>query len=1270
MMFTPMSAAQLSLALAQRHYNRQLFADRYLDVTLPQREDWLALRAEAIPVLAQVRALLAAFTPSNNEAQTEHDLVRPVLLALGHSFEVQAALRTPKGTKKPDYVFYCDQAALNANKGRVLTDADFGAAFAVGDAKHWERKLDVSSTGESDEINKVPADQIAFYMRHSGVAWGILTNGRFWRLYHKDTVHKQDRFYEVDLRQLAESGDVDAFLYFYAFFRREAFNPPAAEPLALEAMLRESSAYARGVSESLKAQVFDALRHLAQGLLDYPGNRLEPTPETLREVYSHSLIVLYRLLFIFYAEARELLPLRASAAYREDYSLAATVRQVVRRLDSGLTLLADTGRTWARLRDLFHIINGGSPPLQVATFNGGLFDPQRHPFLERYTIGDAQLQRALDKLARVEKEQIDYRDLAERHLGTIYEGLLEYHLQPIAPTSDGFTLDLFNDKGERHRTGSYYTPDFVVQYIVEQTIRPLLEEAVAGQTTDEAKIAAVLAVNCLDPAMGSGHFPVAATEYIARYLVELGVQPPAEAGEEPDLVYWKRRVAQSCIYGVDLNPLAVDLAKLSLWLATAAKGRPLSFLDHHLRCGNALVGARATEVAASKPVKQAKRSKKEVAAAQAGQLSMLEDPAFAGAMSSAVGSMWLIEGSAGRTVAEVKEQEHLYELIRRELTERFAVQADLRTADDFAQAPDQSLWPSLLAYASKRESGAFAMPAYEPLLAQVRALAEAQRFLHWDLEFPEVFFDRHGRPLGEQAGFDAIIGNPPYVRQEQLGPLKPYLQRAYPETYSGTADLFVSFFHQGVKLLRHGGRLGYITTNKWLRAGYGEGLRAYFASHATIERIIDFGHAPIFEGADVFPVIIVVTKPSADADLKDHEVQVTSFPRDALGLVSLDSYVARYSHPVPQHRLGRNAWSLEQTGTDALIEKIRCAGIPLIEYAGVKPFYGIKTGFNEAFLIDTPTKTRLVQEDPRSEQVIKPYLRGQDIKRWTPEWQGLWMIVLKSSENNFWPWSHTPEQAAEIAFREHYPSLYAFMKPMEVRLRARQDKGHYWWELRSCAYYEAFEKPKVMYQVIQFHSQYGIDKSQAFTNDKGFFIPVPDHWLLAVLNSPLMWWHNWRYLPHMKDEALNPAGFLIEKLPIAPANDATREVVAPAVDRLIAITRAGQQARRDTLDWLRSEFDIATPGQKLAEFSTLSEPEFIEEVKKRRPKASGKLSPAGLRALRDGYAEQAKPVQQHRAEALGLERRLAELVNAAYGLTPEDVALLWETAPPRMPVNK
>ncbi|MEI6778786.1 MAG: Eco57I restriction-modification methylase domain-containing protein [Chloroflexales bacterium] len=1325
-----MLSSQLPFAAAQLHYNQQLFSDYYLDHILPRRADWRLLMEDSAQVLAQVRAIYAGFTPSSIEAQTEEDLIKPVLAALGHSFEVQAALKTPDGTKRPDYVFYRDLAARDANKKATLDDSlSAQGALAIGDAKFWDRPLDtmlVSKTGDPFS-NKNPSYQIAFYIQHSGLAWGILTNGRRWRLYHKDTAHKLDRFYEVDLPELLDRNDPAAFLFFYGFFRRAAFDP---HPLGLDTLLESSMDFARGISENLKRQVYTALRHLVQGFLDYTPNGLGTSDVApLSTIYDHCLIVLYRLLFALYAEARDLLPMRESESYRRFYSLDFVKREVADNLDSGLLLLADSATFWPRLRTLFGIINAGSPPLKVSTFNGGLFDPNRYPFLETQSIGDAHLLQALDLLTRVNRQFVDYRDLAERHLGTIYEGLLEYHLEalPQEERTEGFSIDLFNSEGERHRTGSYYTPDFVVQYIITETLRPILDAAVAGKTSDAEKAAAVLAVNVLDPSMGSGHFPVAATEYMARYLVELNVAPPPDdltplsragrgaggeglsekvtylmipppqpspdgggspappsiggrlgggtvtfqtasegvpargaGAKESDLAYWKRRVAQNCIYGVDLNPLAVDLSKLSLWLSTAAKDKPLSFLDHHLRCGNAVVGARITDSEGGLPAhagsgSQRAKAKKEVAA---GQLSMLDDAAFTQRMSTAVGSMWLIEQTLGNTMAEVKEQEHAYQMVREALTRRYAQVADVATAArGFGLTVDRTLWPELVRRASGG-NGTIMLPAITRMLAEATSVADVQRFFHWDLEFPEVFFDRFGRPLGAAAGFDVVIGNPPYVRQEQISSLKPYFQQAYAETYSGSADLFVYFYHQGVKLLREGGRMSYIVTNKWLRASYGEALRGFFAEQTRISQVIDFGHAPIFAEADVFPCIIVLEKPAISRAAEANQtgegniVQVTDFPREALKLVNLADYVDSHHHPVPQSRLGRSAWSLGDAETNELMEKIRRAGLPLTEFAWIKPYYGIKTGFNEAFLIDTPTKERLIHADPRSAEIIKPYLRGQDVKRWSPEWNGMWMIF-----------------AGQGVVIPDYPAIEHHLAHHRDALEKRAGTQE-WWQFQSTsAFHHLYAQPKIFYPDITWRSQFSLDTSGYFSNNTVYFLPTDSAWLITVLNSSLMWWFAWRRAAHGKDEALRFFNDFVEQIPIAPATDDMLAKVEPAVARLIAITKANQESLRDTRDWLRMEFGIEQAGQKLSNFARLSADEFITEVKKRRLRSAGMLTPATLKALRTGYTEQATPIQQRASEALGLERRLASLVNAAYGLTPEDVEVLWRSAPPRMPVE-
>jgi hypothetical protein len=444
----------------------------------------------------------------------------------------------------------------------------------------------------------------------------------------------------------------------------------------------------------------------------------------VRKLYDNSLIVLYRLLFILYTEARELLPVRESEMYRETYSLHAIKREVAQ----GRKFLPTSDTLWRDLQELFHIIDEGSPPLMVATFDGGLFDSQRHPFLEEHAVANAHLQKAIDLLSRVGGEFVDYRDLAERHLGTIYEGLLEFQLEPLPEPEEGWTVG-FNDRGGRKATGSYYTPGYVVEYIVEETVEPLLREAVAGKQGDEQKVDAVLGLNVLDPSMGSGHFLVEATERIARFLVELNVAPDEVKTEgEAELAYWKRRVAQSCVYGVDLNPLAVELAKLSLWLITAAKDRPLSFLDHHLRTGNSLVGSRISDL---HPAGTRKKKGQD----DGDQLSMTSDPALRNSMITAVGSMWDIEDNPADTVEEVKEQERIYERLREDLTRRYARLADLVTATYFGVEVDRTHWKALADYAAGRIT--YVPPQFQRWLEEADKIADDLRFFHWELEFPK-----------------------------------------------------------------------------------------------------------------------------------------------------------------------------------------------------------------------------------------------------------------------------------------------------------------------------------------------------------------------------------------------------------------------------------------------------------------------------------------------------------------------------------------------------
>lgn len=539
----------------------------------------------------------------------------------------------------------------------------------------------------------------------------------------------------------------------------------------------------------------------------------------------------------------------------------------------------------------------------------------------------------------------------------------------------------------------------------------------------------------------------------------------------------------------------------------------------------------------------------------------------------------------------------------------------------------------------------------------------ADKAFNWKAEFKQVFAD---------GGFDVVIGNPPYVRQELLSPIKPYLQENY-DSYDGVADLYTYFYEKGLKILKPSGVLSYIVTNKWLRSGYGEPLRRFFSENGIFEQIIDFGHAPIFEDADTFPCIVAVQKPESSAILseigKSSSVIVCPVPREKLADINLSQFVQQNGYSVPWSRFTADAWSLEPPAVDELMQKIQRVGVPLKDFAGVKPYRGVLTGFNEAFLIDEATKNKLVQADPKSSEIIKPYLRGQDIKRWIPEWQNLWMIFTR--------------RGIDI---DAYPAVKTYLSQYREKLEPRpkdwnvtkngdwsgRKPGSYqWYEIQdSIDYWQMFEKTKIIWKDLSTYSEFCWDDKGLFTNDLCFIFTSNDKWLLAVLNSPVMWYYLFRVTIHGINETLRLKNIYTENIPIASPTNEIRAEVEPIVNRLIEITKVNQEDFRDVLDWLKVECKIDKAGQKLEDFANLDCDEFIAEVKKRKPKTSGGINPTALKAIREVYNDYAPKIQIRRSEALTLEHRLSDLVNQAYRLTEEEIDLMWRTAPPRMPISR
>ena len=328
--------------------------------------------------------------------------------------------------------------------------------------------------------------------------------------------------------------------------------------------------------------------------------------------------------------------------------------------------------------------------------------------------------------------------------------------------------------------------------------------------------------------------------------------------------------------------------------------------------------------------------------------------------------------------------------------------------------------------------------------------------------------------------------------------------------------------------------------------------------------------------------------------------------------------------------------------------------------------YGVKTGFNQAFLIDSATRQRLVAEHAPAEEIIRHYLRGQDVARWQSANPDLWMIFARRGINI-----------------DAYPSVKRHLESYHARLQPRPDdwkpsrpgekwtgrkKGTYaWYELQDAVdYWREFSKPKIIYKVIQFYASYAFDGEGRLGNDKTFIIPTEDLSLLAILNSPLMWWFNWRHLTHLKDEALSPMGYKMERLPIAQFAPAGQEAAGQLVRQIIAETNAARRATTSITDWLRHTFALTKPSRTLRDFDRLTADAFVTRVRSALPRQR-RLTAAEIAELKREYAVTIEPAKAIRRMIFDLEQRVSELVNSAYRLTPSEITLLWQTAPPRMP---
>jgi hypothetical protein len=866
----------------------QLFTQDFLTRGVTETPPYQALDPAAFSAFkAALQSIFTGLDSAStiNEAQTEALVINKLLVELGwgDDFMPQVNLSGKRREDVPDVLLFAN-AAAKATALPLKDDQRYRHGLAILEAKRWLRPLDRGDASEAHDPD-APSSQMLRYLSRADVVsdravkWGMLTNGAVWRLYWQDARSRAEEFFEIHLAavlgisgvqpELDEMAPDHALKLFHLFFHRHAFLPQSWDEggRTLHAhALNEARLYEEKVSQDLGARVFgDVFPRLADALargdlhaktheVGYGQfKRPQFNADYLDEVRESALVLLYRLLFLFYAEDRNLLPVR-DARYAP-YSVRRIREEVRDKVDQGGTFSSTMPKIWLALRGVFQLIDKGDDDIGMPAYNGGLFDRARAPLLERTLVPDKVMAPIIDALSRrtevVSRGWINYRDLSVSHLGGIYERLLDYSLVHEVQAADDY-----KDKPEINRiaampasfarkvSGSYYTHDDLVRLILRESVGLLANEKVAGFDAQIKRLAKKTAMNpgdwdaldasdpasqilelkVCDPAMGSGHFLVALVDDLADRILEaittatlvVNAQPwaahLAEAGrpwQSPVLQRisairssikttakthgWavtdaqlddrhivRRMILKKCIFGVDKNPMAVELAKTALWLHTFTVGAPLSFLDHHLKIGDSLHGERLPTVQRGLQqlgalLLQSEFDRLALAAKDMAQVADLTDVNISEAeLSKQLANnaqeklaplhavldfwralRWLVPGWP---VEKVSQLPRLLKLPK----DAALAKAEIASGQHPEYAglmrlldPNHNL-VSVLA-AGRLDGTDPATAAANALMDRARALAARETFFHWWTSFPTVF-------SGSAPGFDAVIGNPPWDR--------------------------------------------------------------------------------------------------------------------------------------------------------------------------------------------------------------------------------------------------------------------------------------------------------------------------------------------------------------------------------------------------------------------------------------------------------------------------------------------------------------------------
>lgn len=1202
--------------------NRALFSDYYLNERLPELAEWKERPEEAYHSLRELLPRLSRQTNTVEDGEAFNPPVESALDILGFK-PVKAA-----GGDKPDYRLYAPDEPEKP--------------VAVCLAYAWNRYLDGRDEARDAQTpDENPGARVVTVLESGEVPWAIVTNGKLWRLYSARTHSRSTNYYEIDLDEtLAMADPNEAFRYFWLFFRQSAFlnrevqvDGQNREMSFLDRLLAESESYAKALGDRLKERVFEQVfPQFAAGFIEYLKGQVgmagprqaslltvseqlalkrEPDEEFRRQVFNGTLTLLYRLLFLLYAESRDLLPVKEARGYweRSLTKLKVDIAEkagpisddVPDRLGETYRASADATALYDRLLALFSVIDHGNRDVNVPLYNGGLFitnpesvdnsqEAETARFLTAHKIPDRYLARGLDLLARDldDKRQdlvfIDYKSLGVRQLGSIYEGLLEFKVriaqekmavvkgkrtEEVIPYQEAGRSNkrvltfgrgrnalervyqpgdvyLENDRRERKASGSYYTPDHIVKYIVENTVGPVLaekfdklrpkfreaqqayrnaEERAEGfrkqriKPDDPAKVTNTYTglvddlfdLKVLDPAMGSGHFLVEAVDFICDRILgerqgflrafpwnpvtkflqdtrdtivaEMERQGVAvDTGRLTDINLLKRHVLKRCAYGVDLNPMAVELSKVSLWLDCFTIGAPLSFLDHHLKCGNSLIGTTVQEIEA------------ELAEQTEGHTATLFGGPFQG-MLTATSFVEQLRRIPDATVEEAERSHSLYAEFQRAQAP-YKAALDIWVSQHFGNAKAREYLtlagPNLVDQILSGGRGL--SPEYRQAITGGGKIGADQRFFHWDLEFPEAFVDlgRGTWKRKDDQGFDAVVGNPPYHRIQGIPDvMKCYFTESY-ECAVGKYDLSVVFVERGHRSTKSTGLMGFIIPNKPLTADYGRGLRGLVARSKNLAQIVDFQDAQVFPEASIYACLLLLSGSASET------VSIRRAPSGKPESVEADE--------IPSSAFSEKPWSLSRsTATSSSIS------YHTLGQACEAIFQGLISGA-DAFLIGRPKNGAIFPEGidfPLETEVVKPLLRGKNIRRFQIQQSGEYVIYPYERQDS------RTRLIPEDELADRFPETYAYLLRHRSVLSARGSANMQypsWYALWNPRQIDRFERPKILTQVLAERATFAIDMAGDYWfvggGNAGVYGVIPradldvDIWyLLAYLNS-------------------------------------------------------------------------------------------------------------------------------------------------------------------------